>query len=159
MDDIAKQNLAAFINPTINVLEEMTGIKATPTEVTLRKSMFPSSEIAVVIGVTGKLRGAFIISSSKEVAYAMASKLMGGLDTSGLGTYDIAEAIAEFANIVAGNSMITLEQNGMDINISPPTIVIGQGEDLRIGGFSEMVITILDSEIGEVAISLAIMKV
>jgi len=158
LEDIAQNNLASFINPTINVLEEMTGVKSTPSEVMTHKSMFPSSEIAVVIGISGELHGAYVISAPKDVAYEMASKLMGSLDTSELERYEIAEAIAEFANIVAGNSMILMEQAKININISPPTIVIGQGEDLRIGGSSEMLITLLDSDIGEVAISLALMK-
>jgi len=159
MVDVAQENLPAFINPTINVLEEMTGVKSIPSDVMMDKSMLPSSEIAVVIGISGELQGAFVISAEKEVAYEMASKLMGGVDTSGLCCYEIAEAIAEFANIVAGNSMILMERTSININISPPTIVIGQGEKLRIGGSSEMVITILNSDIGEVAISLVLMKV
>jgi len=159
MDEITKTNLATFLNPTIRILKEMTGVEAIPRDVSVRKCMFPSSEIAVVIGITGEWRGAFVISASKDVAHSVASKLMGGLDTSQLGNYDIAEAIAEYGNIVAGNAMISLEQNGDDVNISPPTIIIGQGEELRIGGFTEMLIAVLDSELGEIAVSLTMVKV
>jgi len=159
MDNLEELKNKAFLAPMIEILEKMTGVQAKIMETTIHNSLFPSNEIAIVIGITGDWRGAFVISASKDVGAELASKFVGGLDYSQLGIYDIAETIAEFANIVAGNAITIMEKRNENVNISPPTIVIGQGDELRIGGFSDMLITRFNSDLGEIVICLSVQKI
>lgn len=118
-----------YINPFIeasqSVIMMMTGNKPSLGQVFLRKSPFGSHNIAVIVGLTGKIRGQVIISLSKESAFSIASAMMGGMPV--VEFDDITKsAISELGNMIMGNTATLLANRGIGIEITPPSLLVGE---------------------------------
>jgi len=117
-----------YINPFIeasqSVLMMMTGNKPELGQVYVRKKPFGSDNIAVFVGLTGRIRGQVIISLSKNTALSVASAMMGGMPVTELDEIS-KSAIAELANMIMGNTATILASRGIGIEITPPSLLIG----------------------------------
>jgi chemotaxis protein CheX len=118
-----------YINPFIeasqSVLVMMTGIKPELGKVHLRKAPFPSENIAVIVGLTGTIRGQVVISFSPNSALSIASAMMGGMPVAELDEIS-KSAIAELANMIMGNTATILASRGIGIEITPPSLLMGE---------------------------------
>lgn len=118
-----------YINPFIEasqqVFQMMTGIKPNLGKVHLKNSPYASDSIAVIVGLTGKMRGQVIISLSVETAKSIASSMMGGMPVETLD--EIAtSAISELGNMIMGNTATILASRGIGIEITPPSLLSGE---------------------------------
>ncbi|MGI6123950.1 MAG: chemotaxis protein CheX [Acetivibrionales bacterium] len=118
-----------YINPFIeasqSVLLMMTGEKPELGKVHLRKAPFGSENIAVIVGLTGKIRGQVVISFTIDSALAVASAMMGGMTVTELD--DISKsAISELANMIMGNTATILASRDIGIEITPPSLLMGE---------------------------------
>ena len=118
-----------YINPFIEasqqVFQMMTGIKPELGKVHLKNSPYKSDSVAVIVGLTGKMRGQVIISLSIQTAKAIASIMMGGMPVEELD--DIAKsAISELGNMIMGNTATILFSRGIGIEITPPSLLMGE---------------------------------
>jgi chemotaxis protein CheX len=118
-----------YINPFIeasqSVLMMMTGNKPELGQVYIRKSPFKSDNVAVIVGLTGKIRGQVILSFSQKSALAVASAMMGGMTVSVLDEIS-KSAISELANMIMGNTATLLASRGIGIEITPPSLLMGE---------------------------------
>lgn len=118
-----------YINPFIeasqSVLMMMTGNKPELGQVYIRKSPFKSDNVAVIVGLTGKIRGQVILSFSQKSALAVASAMMGGMTVSVLDEIS-KSAISELANMIMGNTATLLASRGIGIDITPPSLFMGE---------------------------------
>ena len=118
-----------YINPFIeasqSVLVMMTGSKPELGQVYLRKTPFESDNIAVFVGLTGRIRGQVIISLSKTTALSIASAMMGGIPVTELDEIS-KSAISELANMIMGNTATLLASRGIGIEITPPSLLVGE---------------------------------
>ena len=118
-----------YINPFIeasqSVLVMMTGVKPELGKVHLRKAPFPSENIAVIVGLTGKIRGQVVISFSLDSALSVASAMMGGMPVLELDEIS-KSAISELANMIMGNTATILASRDIGIEITPPSMLMGE---------------------------------
>jgi len=118
-----------YINPFIeasqSVLMMMTGNKPTLGKVYLKKVPFPSDDIAVIVGLTGRIRGQVVISLNTDTALTVASAMMGGVALAELDEIS-KSAIAELGNMIMGNTATILSSRGIGIEITPPSLLVGQ---------------------------------
>lgn len=118
-----------YINPFIeasqSVLMMMTGNKPELGQVYLRKAPFEGDNIAVIVGLTGRIRGQVIISLSKATALSVASAMMGGMPVVELDEIS-KSAISELANMIMGNTATILASRGIGIEITPPSLLVGE---------------------------------
>lgn len=118
-----------YINPFIeasqSVLVMMTGVKPELGKVHLRKAPFPSENIAVIVGLTGKIRGQVVISFSQNSALSIASAMMGGIPVVELDEIS-KSAISELANMIMGNTATILASRDIGIEITPPSMLMGE---------------------------------
>jgi len=125
-----------YINPFIEasqqVFQMMTGIKPTLGKVHLKNSPYSGDSIAVIVGLTGKIRGQVIISLSVETAKSVASIMMGGMMLVELN--DMAKsAISELGNMIMGNTATILFSRGIGIEITPPSLLTGEKITISTG--------------------------
>lgn len=118
-----------YINPFIeasqSVLMMMTGNKPALGQVFVRKESFQSDNVAVIVGLTGKIRGQVVIALSLNCAYSVASAMMGGMPVTQLD--DISKsAISELGNMIMGNTATILASRGINIEITPPSLLLGE---------------------------------
>ncbi len=116
-----------FINPFIAAIKNVfsTMVK---TDVTIGKPMIRpgdhrSADVSGVIGLSGDVAGAVVLSFPKEVACRLASAFAGTELT--VDDEDFTDAIGELANMVAGNAKKDL--SGFSVSISLPSVIVGAG--------------------------------
>ncbi|HOP71865.1 chemotaxis protein CheX [Thermoclostridium caenicola] len=118
-----------YINPFIeasqSVLTMMTGNKPALGKVYLKKVPFQSDDIAVIVGLTGRIRGQVVISLSTSTALMVASAMMGGVALAELDEIS-KSAISELGNMIMGNTATILASRGIGIEITPPSLLVGQ---------------------------------
>jgi chemotaxis protein CheX len=113
-----------FVDVTINTFKEFVGIDVSP-----RHPHFLDPEkgfewdISAVIGLSGVVKGAVIISMKAELAIKL-TDLLAGPGHSEIDA-DVVDAIGEINNIIAGNMKPKIP-NGDRIVISIPTIIKGK---------------------------------
>ncbi len=90
-----------------------------------RDIMHVSTDITAVIGVVGQLRGNIAYSMSTDTAKRIVSAMMMGMPVDQLDEMG-RSAIGEFANMVTGNASILLSSNGLEVDITPPSIIFGR---------------------------------
>ena len=113
-----------FVEVTVNTFKEFIGIEISP-----RHPHFLDPEkkfewdISAVIGLSGIVKGAVIISMKAELAIKLTDLLAGEGHTEI--DADVIDAIGEINNIIAGNIKPRVP-NGDKIVISIPTIIKGK---------------------------------
>jgi chemotaxis protein CheX len=118
-----------YINPFIeasqSVLEMMTGAKPTLGQVYVKKTPYESANIAVIVGLTGKIRGQVVISMTEASALEIASAMMGGMQVTEMDEIS-KSAISELGNMIMGNTATILASRGISIEITPPSLLVGE---------------------------------
>ena len=93
----------------------------------------------VVIGLTDMLRGSIVYNFSRDTARTIASTMMMGMPVPELD--DMAQsAISELGNMLAANAGMLLEAQGVSMNISPPTLIVGESVQARVGTNRRLVV-------------------
>lgn len=117
-----------YINPFIeaskSILLQMTGINATLGKVYLKDSPYFSDNVMVIVGLTGKIRGQAMFTMSIDTAKRVASKMMGGMAIEQLDEM-AKSAISELTNMILGNTATILYNRGINIEITPPSFLMG----------------------------------
>ena len=82
-------------------------------------------DLLVVIGLVGDISGNFYISMEILTAQSIAKELMGGMEV-GEGLNEIVtSAISELGNMISGNACIGISGMNLNVDITPPTVIIG----------------------------------
>lgn len=120
-----------LIEATSNVASMMIGLELSAGRPQLLNIPIAEENVCVLVGTTGELRGQVIISCDREVALRAANRMMQGM---GSGQWDeIAQsAIQEFCNMMMGTFSTLLSQEEIHIDITPPTLI--QGEGIQLSG-------------------------
>lgn len=146
-----------FINPFIEAAHDVFGQITHKTlklgHPYLKTNPMTSREVNIVIGVAGSVAGQIMYSMDRSVAIAIASGMMG---TPVMELDDMAQsAVAEMGNILTGNAMIRLANQGYQCQITPPTIV--QGKNLTISTLDIHTLSIpLHSEVGDITLDVSL---
>ena len=111
-----------FLTASISVFNTMLGVRLIRGEPFLKNGAQPNHEVSGMIGLSGKAKGMVVLSMSREAALAAAGKMLGEpcQDISP----DVADAVGELTNIIAGAAKAKLEHLCMSISL--PTVVLGK---------------------------------
>jgi chemotaxis protein CheX len=130
-----------FIKAFFDLLPQMGFQEVKRGNLKLIEKMTASLDVVAVVGLTEKLRGNVAYAMSQETAKKFASLMMMGMPVETLD--EMAQsAISEAANMLTANAAMTLEAQGVKVNISPPTLVIGRGVRVRIAQVKTLVVEI-----------------
>jgi len=119
-----------YINPFIEasqfVLKTVAGLDIRLGKIFMKDSPYNSDSVVIIIGITGKIRGQVIFTLSKEAALNICSNMMGGMEVAEFD--EIAKsAISEMTNMILGNTATILFNRGIQIDITPPSLLMGAG--------------------------------
>lgn len=114
------------------------------------KAPINQKEIGVLVSVTGDLKVRLILEESKEVFQRMGEQMYGmPLEDEILESF-----VGEMGNMIAGNLAAYLSEKGYQIDITPPTVMVGQ---TKIYGFDRAIYLPLHIEgIGQLHITLIV---
>lgn len=122
-----------YINPFIEasrtVIKTIANINISLGKVYLKTSSYSSETMVVFVGLMGQLRGQVIFSMNKSVAFQIASAMMMGMPVKELDEMS-KSAIAEAANMILGNAATILYGKGMKIEITPPSLMMGDNIEI-----------------------------
>ena len=121
-------NINPILNAFTEILPQLGLEKVERKDLSLAKSTLKNDGIAVNIGVVGTLKGAIIIEMSLDSAKAIASKMMMGMEVPEFDAM-AQSAISEMGNMICANACTNFAKVGITgLNISPPTLMIGDGD-------------------------------
>ncbi|MGI6113356.1 MAG: chemotaxis protein CheX [Mahellales bacterium] len=119
----------SFIQSSLDIIQRVCGLHPQLGKVYLKDSPFSAEHIIVIIGVTGDIRGQVQLNMSRDTARAVVSNMMGGMDVVDLN--DMAKsALGELGNMIMGNTCTLLAGRGIKIDITPPTVLSGDGMEV-----------------------------
>lgn len=114
-----------FIQGTQAVLNDVCSEKSKLGKIYLKTSPYTGETISIIIGVTGDIKGQVIFSLNISTACSIASKMMMGMPVSEMD--ELAKsAISELTNIILGNTATLFYNNGIKIDITPPSLLMGE---------------------------------
>ncbi|GKU80946.1 chemotaxis protein CheX [Niallia sp. NCCP-28] len=126
-----------------------------PFEISIQKPLqisapFFQKSFGVLIGITGDLRGRIIIDGNEHV-FSKLGETMFGMLLEG----EMLESFSgELGNMIAGNLSTFVSQNGIEMDITPPTVLIGE---TKMYGFDKALqLPIFLNELGTLNIILMI---
>ncbi|KPV44347.1 chemotaxis protein CheX [Alicyclobacillus ferrooxydans] len=89
---------------------------------------YVQASMGVLIAVIGELQGRLVLDASAATFSDVAEAMYGvTLEAEMLESF-----VGEIGNMVAGNAVSTLSNLGITVNISPPTVLVGE---TKIAGF------------------------
>jgi chemotaxis protein CheX len=120
----------------------------------VKKTPFSLKDVVLVVGITGEIKGQVIISLDIDVAKQIASKMMMGMEVSEFNEM-AKSAISELGNMIMGNSATLIANNGITIDITPPTIMVGKSINLSFND-SVTIGLPLHSDIGDIIFDISL---
>ncbi len=146
-----------FLNPFLEaafvVLQSELGMDAERGELSLERSAATADDISVLISIVGEVVGMVLYSLSEHTALAIVSKIL----EQPFDEFDeLAQSgIGELGNVITGQAGQRVAKLGFDVNISPPTMILGKGTLISTLDFDRLVVP-LRTELGALNIHLAL---
>lgn len=110
-----------FVNTTMRVLDRVIQCDVTRGIASLAKNNTITEDVAIIVKLRGDSEGSIILSMPEDTALGVCSAMFGEdfeiLSPAGM------DAIAELANMIAGNTASMLNDMGFDFMVSTPLIV------------------------------------
>ena len=120
------------LNCAVMAMKAIIPAELTVGKPTLLNGSFDHHAIGVFIGMTGDLPGRIILDGPEDAFASLGTKMF-GMPIAG----EMVESFAgEMVNMIAGNMGVTLSEKGIAIDITPPTIIVG---DSKISGFKQAI--------------------
>lgn len=140
---------ARYINPFINGLLTVSGQlglgSLKRTGLFTRKRLQTDNDVNIIIGLAGELKGNLVFAMQEDTACSIASVMMGGMEVPQLDMIP-KSALCELANMITGNSVSKLEEMGLLVSITPPTLVNGRHMVAMISQVETLVIQFTGDE-------------
>ena len=148
--------VAPFVEAAGKVLLQECGETARKGSIHRVRSPQTSNDVSALIAITGGVAGLVIYSMSRKTACGIASKMIGEPVTD---LDPMAQsAIGELANMITGQAGIGLERNGFPSDMSPPALILGNGNSIATLNLTRLVVPLVLS-LGELTIDIAIKEV
>jgi CheY-specific phosphatase CheX len=114
--------LNPFITSIISLFDTMLDVKIKRGAPFISSNPLPEHEVSGIIGLTGKAKGAAVVSLGRETALRCTERLLGERPA-GINS-DVVDAVGELANIVAGGAKAQLRQ--LNMNLGLPSVITGK---------------------------------
>lgn len=115
------KHIQTILNGTINALKSILPMNIDISLPSVTTEPFVQQEMGVLIGLVGDLKGRIIIDGSPITFGAIGSKMF-GMPLEG----EMLESFTgEFGNMIAGNLCTIVGQNELELDITPPTVMVG----------------------------------
>jgi len=147
-----------YINPFIEasqtVLKQIASLDAKLGKIYLKTAPYRSEDVIIMVGLTGKIRGQAVFSLTKDFAMRIASAMMMGMPISEFD--DMAKsAISELANMIMGNAATILYNRGINIDITPPSLLMGENMQITPNRMQTICIPLMFGEDGKIELDIS----
>ncbi|GAB6181416.1 chemotaxis protein CheX [Desulfotomaculum defluvii] len=148
------KKFAPFVDACAEILPQLGFQQIKRGNLAFKEKHMATQEVTAIVGLTKKIRGNVAYGMAKDTAKNIASVMMGGMPVENFD--EMAQsAISELANMVTANAAITLENIGLETNISPPTLIVGKNITARISQVKSLMVEML-TEAGSIEINIGL---
>lgn len=148
------EHINPFISVACDMLKQVCNISATRGQLYIKKSTFSADRVVILVGLAGQLKGQVFLSMDEKVACQIASAMMCGMPVPQLDDMS-KSAISELGNMILGNVATTFANNGITMDITTPTLMVGN--DILISTKANQTVCIpLEFDGGKLEIDVAI---
>lgn len=123
MAGINAEHINPFLISATKIFKDMCSVETRIGKPYIKNTEFTDDTLVILIGITGAIRGQVMIAITNKTACNLASKMMmmpvekmDDLSTS---------AIGELGNMILGNAATIFSTKGIKIDITPPTLCMG----------------------------------
>jgi len=141
-----------FINSADAVLAEMLQCTTQIGDMTMEEEAYRRKGVAAVVLVSGDIEGRVIFDIDPETATRIAGTLAG--QPVAQSDRIVLETICELANLVIGNAVTSLNDQGFRFKIHPPQ-VHSEDEGLRGSEDTEALVMFFETPVGNVYMNIA----
>lgn len=146
----AKQ-IKPFIESVSNVFQTMLQLPVRIKEPHAKKPGSPSHDVSAIIGMSGDIEGAVVLSFPTGTAEGVVNLLTG--EVMEPDNADFADAVGELVNMVSGGAKAKFD--GRHINISCPSVVIGIGHAVYGGKDVVCIVIPCECDCGEFSVEIS----
>lgn len=115
------KHIQTILNGTIHSLKSIIPAEIDIKPPSMITEPYEQQDIGVLIGIVGNLKGRIIIDSQSSTFSSIGAKMF-GMPLEG----EMLESFTgELGNMVAGNLCTFAGQNGVELDITPPTVMVG----------------------------------
>lgn len=114
-----------FVEGLVDTLEQFGITDLERKGLELKEHLRLEHDINIIIGLIDDLEGNIGLSMTSKTSLAIVSAMMGGMEVTELD--DLAwSALSELSNMVAAAATIKLSNLSIGVDITPPTLVMGE---------------------------------
>lgn len=143
----------SFIKATSQVFKTIANLDISVGKPYVKPSPFSASKLVILVGITGEIQGQAVIGLSEETAKSLASAMMMGMPVDKLDDMS-KSALQELSNMIMGNSATLLFNEGVVVDITPPTLMTGDHIEVSTGNMKTITIP-LTCTVGEVLLNIS----
>ena len=141
-----------FINAADAVFAESLNGPTTIGDLSMEENTYRRKGVAALIAIKGDIEGRIILDLAPEVAVKVASVLAGAEVAAS--EQVVRETVCELANMVIGNSVTLLNDQGYKFKVFPPEIHMNE-EGLTGSHDTEALVLSIDTPCGEIFLNIA----
>ncbi len=146
----------SFIGAALKVVNSFSPNSYNVGKPFIREGDFKADDIVIILGITGEIRGQATLTMNFDLGKSIASQMMMGMPVSEID--DMAKsALSELGNMIMGNAATLLYNNGIQTDITPPSLVVGQSMEISTPAM-ERVCVPLSGELGTVHFEVGVKK-
>jgi len=141
-----------FINAADAVFAESLQAPTNILDLTMESETYRRKGVAAMIAIKGDIEGRIILDLAPEVAMKVASQLAGAPVQEN--EQVVRETVCELANMVIGNSVTLLNDQGFHFKVFPPEIHV-QEQGIGSNTDTEAMVICIETPCGEVFLNIA----
>lgn len=157
MSSVSGKHIMPFVEGLVETLEQFSISGLEKKQLQLKKNLFLDHELNIIIGLTDDMEGNIGFSMTKSTALSIVSAMMGGMEVEDLDDLSLS-ALSELTNMIAAAATIRLDSNGITVDITPPTLVMGVEMVMIISQVQTVSVDII-SPIGSMQINVGLERV
>ena len=123
--------ISPFLESAALVFRRVLGLQLIRGKTTIRGRPDPGRELAIVVGVRGKIQGQVIYALNLETAYKIAHKLLPKSTPMEVRT-EYKDVIGELANMITGNALNMLTERKAELDLTVPVVLAADSPDLKL---------------------------
>lgn len=143
-----------FISSAVTVFRTMLSMELQRGPLSVKRGLQPNHDISGVIGLSGRARGTIVLSLSREAAIEAASRMLGErpLEINA----DVADAIGELTNMIAGSAKAQLEHLSMSVSL--PSVVTGKSHCIEFPRHVTPICIPFDTDHGSISVEVGLVE-
>ena len=143
-----------FVDAVSSIMPQLGFQTVTRGKLAVKDQYVVSQGVTIIVGLTLDVKGNVAYNMSEETAKQVASTMMMGMPVAQMD--DMAQsAISEMTNMVTANAATNFEKMGVNVDISPPSLIVGADFKAKVSNTKFLAIELLvDSLVIEMNIGL-----